>query len=798
MAIIKFSDIDPDEIAAFDAAHPELAPVSPAAATPAATTSVAPSTTTATPAVTPGAPLTPAAPLVVTTPTPLSPLDQVMTAYHDSYHKVLSLHVPSLHGAKGVSSGGGVLTGVSSILTGGLLGSYSPGAQGQMQKVIDDMTFRRTGIDYNATARVSDIRISHSNQIQSLSEKIRLCEELELDIDAFMTQAGMEKKIIKGTKDAIQPAGTLAQERGKVAKLWDAMMAHPITKEALRVGKRTAIGTGTLALVGAAFGLPALLGTAAVVSGVPLGVAALLRKRKAGVLPVRDAKSLNEALAIINNIRVDAEKKREELLQHLRKKCTHEITTEKSVRGVVDRAKSHPCYPELVAQYELLTRSHTEDDIKKFIQSLKDAKNKEGKKVFNEKEVQYVENELLAIFRSKSYNHLLDVTHIRGIGRMLRVTGPAQIGALVKRIIELHASTYQTGRLVKLDFGGGEKTYRITTILPGKIHMQEVSVTRNPSTGKDEITPAPHNSVTLQIIDVGTKQQVQKIELDVSTKDLMAEIASKNESDLWLDDPHKPADLTVKPDDQKKLLTAAKSGRLSVEEYKKLWASLRTPPPNYAQNGLPLISGIAGNSRNDFEKKMVDDISLDAIAQQIKDKSPEHDIAPSGDAHIDEENRQLLRDAQTEILTVPEYKRLWEALKPSPYVARNGLTILRRIYENPRDTFAQVSVDTLGGVTDPTLTRRLTLEIRVKRESDLIPGATPADDVENRRLLAEAQVRRLSVPEYKKLWKALKPPQPIGQMGLANTKKVAAYTGEHHKDKAPTAVGDTDTLQIIS
>jgi|GEM_PF-2313782 len=529
-----------------------------------------------------GSPTGPATgPTPITTPARssanVSPLDQVMSAHNEAW----------LGRMRNIGAGGGVMTGISSVLSGGLLGSYGPGAKGSIEKALDAITAQRTGIDYNATARVSDIWRKADDQIFSLETKIRLCEEMEATIDnyiaanaALLSAAAVVKAV---------PARAIKPARAEVASKWKTIKEHPIAKDMLNVTKRAGIGAGSALAVGAFFGLSPITAIA-LAGGLPVGIAMAIRKAKQDPDGTgRERKDLDKVRALLGTIRQDAEKKRDALLMHLEKKYPKEIADQnkatKYFSEEVGKAVSKSDAAKLLYEYELLMQSRDPaHDIDALIVKMDTMKKADGvSKAFSKDNLGAVKSALTALFSKKGIAYRHSVNESIGI---LEATGPEQIGALVKRVSQVNKVIPQSGRTLELTIGGIMKKYRVKAVSSDPdINLEEI------------VTPTPLDQVCIKVVKHGNEMKMVQEIYDVPTQTLIDEIKIKSEHDLV---GSTPEDLAK----QKKLLIEASKKRLNIADYKALWAALK-PPPHFAQNGLTEIKKIATSTETKFKLKQI-------------------------------------------------------------------------------------------------------------------------------------------------------------------------------------------------
>lgn len=743
MAIFKgdISDLDEDGSGAGGAAG---------SGAPSVTPPVGPSPTAGGPTAPGRTPVAPVAPLTSVGGVSSDPLDRVMSAYQEGWFARL----------KNIGAGGGFLTGVSSVLTGGVLGSYAPGEKGNMQRVIDEIARERSGIDFNASGRVSDIWRRANDQLFSLETKIRVCEEIESTIENYLA---LNATLIGKAKDVkAAPARAVKAARGEIATAWDKFKAHPITQDMKRVGIRAGIGMSLaagLTGVGVAAGLPVIAALA--LSGtLPAGIGLAIRKFKQNPDgSAREGDALKAARAVCSTIREDAEARRDELLQHLERKYAKEAEAQKNTRRYFteDIAKmvSKDDAAEILSAYEaLMQSSDPTKDIDALI-TLMENKKKDDKKAFPAESLRGVRQSLTQLFSKKAIAYRLAVNESIGV---MEVAGPHQMAALVKRISQVNKIIPQSGRELEITVGGVTKKYRITAVSSDPdINLKEV------------VKPEPIDEVCLKVAKDGKIMKMVSESYEVPTETLIQEMKTKTEDDLTCSDPHTHPPVTDKEvKEQKKLLADAKKKRLSVGYYRKLWEALRKPPEDYEKNGMPLIHAIATGPNDTFEQHDVDVISRKDLIDELSTKT-EHDLQLTGNPAVDTKRKQLLVRAQTEDkhLTIAEYRELLSFFRPAPLdYAQNGLPLVHQIITGAAS--ADASTLEYKESTDD-----LMKEISVKTEHDLV-GGTPAEVAEQNQLLADAKVKRLTVAQYKKLWNALKPKPHWARNGLPLIEKIAS------------------------
>ncbi len=748
---------------------------------------VTPATATATPggagpAVVPPVGRTPLRPVV--TPAipaaPLSPLEQVMIAHNESFLG----RMRNIGAGGSVKTGitesypGGALgdyklraigTGITSVLSGGFLGSYSLSAKGSIEKALDAITEQRTGIDYNSTTRVSNIWKSADDQIFSLSAKIRLCDEMGKSIDDQIDMNGGLARSAIAVRAA--PAAATKAAANEVATMWGKIKPFH---------SQIGVGAGSFAAI-AMLGCPPLA-AAALCGALPVGVAMAIRKAKnAPSYDETDTKKLSQARAVINTIRQNAELKRDEFLKKIEKEYPQEIKAQKDTQAYfaveVPKIVSKEDAAKLLDDYEsLIMRPPLEPDeaIKSLLNTMGAMKRADNaaSNAFNRVDLGKLKTSLTKLLSKKGNNYRRLVNESLGL---LEAIGPEQMTALIKRLCQIHKIIPQTGRILTLSTGAGgaTKTFRINRVSLDNvdINLEEVTVTKNTLNDEIIVKTVPGNRVSIHL-DKST-MKLQREMNKVLTDDLINEMKTRTDSDLksgTLEDVTR----------YKKLLSEAQNRRLSVNDYKALWAALIVPPADYAKKGLPLISKIATGTSDTFEQIKVDKESTEDLMAEIRVKS-ESDLTSGTPGQ-----KKLLADAQTKRLSVPEYKALWAALKPAPHYARNNLPLISKIANSPSNTFEQEDVD-----KEPVAA--LMAEIATKGENDLLPASTPAIEARHIQLLNDAKTRKLTVPEYRELFAALKP-TPLGQLGLTKIKAIA--NGGPNPEYIRVPIEDTDALEL--
>lgn len=702
------------------------------------TTTPAPGTTT-----TPGgpAPGPTATPVVSRPPDPIpaassvgpniSPLDQVMSAHSEAY----------LGRMRNIGAGGSVLTGITNVLSAGALGSYGLNARGSIERAIDAINKRRTGTDYNATVRVSDIWRNADDQISGLSDKIRLCDEMEVTIDNFIAL----NKTLVGTAAAVKaiPARAIKPIRKDVTTMWKKVKEYPVAQNTGKVTKRLGIGMGSALVVGATIGLSPL---AAVVicGGLPIGIAAAIRKAKQdpdGTARNGMRKELEEARSIISTIRQDAEEKRDELLKQLEKKYPKEVTTQKNVqkyftediKTLVSGKDAKKLLFEFGKLMQSIDTSRAIDNFMNIMKSMKKPDTTPKTDAFLPDTLTAVKQSLSALFSEKGIAYRLSANKSLGV---LEAAGPEQIGALLKRISQLDKVVPQSGRKIQLTISGVTKEYYIKIVSPdADVILEEIT------------DPIPKDDVCVRVIkDKKTDETIVVSEAyDVPTETLINELKNKKYDDLIGSADGEE----VKK--QKKLLDTAKEERLTVADYKNLWKILKVPPKDYEKKGLPELHAIATHSSSTFPKKMIDKQPEAELIAELKKKN-NTDLITTGSQADMHRREQLLSAGQNGKLTVPQYKELWKALRPPPLnYKENGLPWISKIAADP--TLADQTTHMHGRL--PELLKR---EISVKTKNDLRNDGTPADIARWEKLFEDAQTVGLTtITECKELWNALRP-----------------------------------------
>ncbi len=690
----------------------------------------------------PGPGPTPGPTPIPVAPTPTartgSPLDRVMSAYNEKW----------VGRMRNIGAGGGLMTGAAAILTGGALGSYSPTTRGSIEKAIDAMNKERTGIDYNATARVSNIWRKADDQIASLSGKIRLCDEMEATIENFIAN----NKTLVGTAMAVKatPARAIKPVRSETATMWEKIKEHRLSQDTVRVTKHLGIGMGSVLTAGAILGLSPLAAVV-VLGGLPVGVAMAIRKVKQdpdGTARSGKRKELEEARSIIMTIRRDAEEKRGELLKGLELKHKEEVAKQKSVnvyfQETIKPLVSSDDAKKILFEFgKLMQTIDPTSAISGFMGMLKGVKKPDttpAKDAFEPNTLVIIEQSLAGAFSKKCIDYRLSVNKSLGL---LEAAGPEQIGALLKSISQANALVPQWGREIELTTDGVTKKYIIKSVSPGgDINLEEIT------------TPKPKDDVCIKVAKDGDVIQVVSEVYDVPTETFINEVKNKKYDDLI-----GGAEEEFKK--QKKLLDDAKNKRLTIPQYIELWKALKVPPADYEKNSLPFLHGIATHSRDTFETKRVDKQSTEDLIDELKTKK-ESDLLRTGTPDEVRKRKKLLADAQTKRLTVAEYKQLWAALDPTP---PEDLPFIAQIAVNPDLANKKVPVNK---DSDEDLME----EISVKEINDLIDG-TPAEVDRYQQLLENAQMGRLTVGEYKELWNALKPPPHWARNNLPRIQAIA-------------------------
>lgn len=724
-----------------------------------------------------------------------SPLEQVMSAHNEAWlgrMRNIGAGGSSMTGITKKIPGGplgdyklrAIGTGVMSVLSGGFLGSYSASAKGSIQKALDAITEQRTGIDYNSTARVSNIWKSADERIHSLSTKIRLCEEIEQSIDDQIT-------INEGITDAATALKNASNGETKTAAAEVSTMWKKIKPYLSHIG----VGVGSFTTV-AVLGCPPLA-AAALCGMLPVGVAMTIRKAKNDPsYDPKNTKKLQEARALVNTIRKDAEHKRTELLEKLAKKYPQEVEIQKSTRAhfttEISKVVSKKDATMLLDEYEsLVMRPPIDSDgaIKALINTMSAMKraDNDSANAFSKVDLGKVKTNLDKLMSKASLEYRKKINESLGL---MEATGPEQMTSLIRRVCQIHAILPQTGRILQLTIGasGEKKMYRIRAVVPGKldINLEEVTVSKNPLTGEFVATTVPGNPVSIHP-DKKT-MELQRELYKVPTSELIAEMASKTENDLLCSDAHPNPPITAEvAKKHKELLAKARKERLTVSQYKELWAALKPAPVDYEKCGLPMIYKIANQTSDTFETEKEDTVKLENVKKELKNKS-ELDLISTGTDDQFKRRKELLERAKNENLEFLEYKELWDAFKPlPPDYEKNGLPLMFQIANDPslvdQGTFIRVQPK-----------RALLNEIHMKTISDLIPG-TPAEMARREQLLKMAQTTGLSsVAEYRELWNALRPPPHFARNGLRLHKEIAMQHGDQFEETFVPTISDADLI----
>jgi len=493
-------------------------------------------------------------------------MDQVLGAMQDSWHNRLkNIGAGSVNGGKIRS----ILHGTTTVLSGGILGSYGFSAKGSLNKELDRIVSARTGSDWNASLRLTDIVTLDSTKVHQLSEKIRVCEEMEEYIDTFVAANNLATAAASRVKRA--PALEIAKARNYIGPLWALARSHP----------KTAV-VGSLAVVGGGIAAASALFTVGVISGpVLMTIGRLMERYRGNVSPLdptvkADASVLMNARNALSVIRADAEEKRASVLAKIENKYKNEIANYNRIKQLFEKLHeqvgdhtAHELIEEFGAAFNARDPRIALNTLANRLELLRNA---HGHPVIPGASVAQFRRTMdrLVDRRFGIGSNYLDYHHalMNSIGT-LEATGPDSIGALIHRLAQVNAIQSLRGRGISIFDGGSTHDFVIRNV--------------REQSGLFSLALAPAGGGDIVTLDVTRDSRgfrlVQLCTLVPALSAIHAELDPKTEHDLRVN----PA--TGHPDPAMvTLLNRAKTEKLTFAEYMQLLGAFVRFHPRTLQN----------------------------------------------------------------------------------------------------------------------------------------------------------------------------------------------------------------------
>lgn len=664
------------------------------------------------------------------------------------------------------------------VLTGNMKGGYSLDARGSFEKELDRIVNEKTKVDYNASKRLSNNWTSTSDKLLFLSTKVRQCNEMEAALEDYLQSEGGEAALATTVKAA--PVRAIAESRGKIAAMVKFAKAHPYV-----AATGTVIAGIPIAMVGYSLGITGLLVASGATFVAGQGVDTFMK----GKTPADRLKHYYEMKKMIETVRADTEKERKALTKAKEVDHKADITVERKAHAMVE-AQVRAAFPNpgndakiaqstaaLINQYEeALNSNNISRALDDFLTTLRGMKTATGTAAFSPASLAALDKEFDKLDTSSQKEFRKSLKDSIGEGT---ATGPEAVGSLCGRIIEVHKTHSMRGLKLGLEIGGEP--------------LQTLTV-------KDFTEKGAGTMITLEGVDsTGKKFRIgvtvtknargqQEVVVERSTPDaskITAELTSKTDADLWLDDGRKPVGLPS-ADDQKALLARAKAGTITAAECVVLYNSFKQLAPK-----LDVLKRISEATPPKFDSvpKMVDDTR--AVVSEVAIKSND-DLwldkpgKPTGLPSADDQ-KALLAKAKAGTISAAECVTLFDSF--ARY--KTDLIELKKVHDMPTPAFAKVSSSA------PDISS-LVAELSAKTDADLWldEAGKPAGllaGVDQKYLLAMAQSGSIRAVDCPRLYASFK----RTTVNLPELKKVHDMTPpklETTLQKTPIGASDFITL----
>lgn len=350
---------------------------------------------------------------------------------------------------------------------GGLLGSYGLSREATVNRQIDEVVFAKTGIDFDATHKLTDIFTGASDKVRNLTAKIDVCETLEGDIGEYIEQNKRSIELFDGMRKAIDP-GIIGRIREGIANTWEKAKGGAVATAAVgggaiaytagpmafasgigavvgKTGTGVAMGAGFLteklgALGAAAISNPlwALVVVGGVAIGAGLGINAMIKNTDSLKKLKATMEMLRKMKASIAHIKTKTKEQRDKLFAKAMKKYGPEQQVEKNLRELIKLRD-----PASLFAFESALQANDEGALNAILTDMQ----RKGA-LYDPAEVQLVKRYFQVMLTQRSKNLRRTAELILG---EKDVEGMGNVGRLTERLAEVDKLTGVRGKMIVLD-----------------------------------------------------------------------------------------------------------------------------------------------------------------------------------------------------------------------------------------------------------------------------------------------------------------------------------------------------------